>query len=215
MSAAAASLSLETVIQAVGTVTAIQGGRLSVAAHDGVYQAERAVSCLVEPTVHDFVLMAVLPTGPAYVLAVLTRESAGATLSVKGDLRLRPENGRVVLASSEGVSIASSQDVSIAAGKVDVNAVDGVIGFSTLRYVGRFLQAEVEKTKLFGSTLDRVFDRVSETVKRAYRVVEELDQLRAERVDHSASETMRLHGRHTLMTARELVKVDGEQIHMG
>ena len=71
MSAAAASLSLETVIQAVGTVTAIQGGRLSVAAHDGVYQAERAVSCLVEPTVHDFVLMAVLPVIGHMVLRAL------------------------------------------------------------------------------------------------------------------------------------------------
>ena len=215
MSAAAANLSLEAVVQAVGTVTAIHGGRLTVAAHDGVYQAERAVSCLVEPVVRDFVLLAVLPSGPAYVLAVLTREGAGATLSVEGDLRLRPQGGRVVLSSAEGVSIASSQDVSIAAGKVDVNAVDGVIGFSTLRYVGRFLQAEIEKSKLTGGTLDRVLDRVSETVKRAYRVVEELDQLRAERVDHSAKETMRLHGKHTLMTARELVKVDGEQIHMG
>lgn len=215
MSAAAANLSFETVIQAVGTVTAVSGARLSVAAHDGVYQAERAVSCLVEPVPHDFVLMAVLPTGQAYVLAVLTRESGDATLSVEGDLRLRPKNGRVILASSEGVSIASSKDVSVAAGKLDVNAIDGVIGLQQLRYVGRFLQAEIVKSKVLGGTLDRVFDRVSETVKRAYRVVEELDQLKAESIDYSAKETMRLHGKHTLMTARELVKVDGEQIHMG
>jgi hypothetical protein len=30
-----------------------------------------------------------------------------------------------------------------------------------------------------------------------------------------AQHQMRLHARHTLMTARELVKVDADQIHMG
>lgn len=215
MSAAATQLSFENVTQTVGTVTAVHEKRLTISAHDGVYQAERAVSCLVEPIARDFVLMALLPTGQAYVLAVLTRESEGATLSVDGDLRLRPNEGRVILASTEGVTIASSKDVSVAAGSLDVNAVEGVIGMRELRYVGRFLQAKIVNSKLSGGTLDRVFDRISETVKRAYRVVEELDQLRAERVDHTAKETMRLHGKHTVMTARELVKVDGEQIHMG
>jgi Protein of unknown function (DUF3540) len=51
---------------------------------------------------------------------------------------------------------------------------------------------------------------------RSYRTVTEMDQLRAERIDHVAAEqAMNLRGKDTLMTAERLVKVDGEQIHMG
>ena len=45
--------------------------------------------------------------------------------------------------------------------------------------------------------------------------VDGLDQLKAEHVDHSAKKTMNLHGENAVMTARQLVKVDGEQIHVG
>jgi len=57
--------------------------------------------------------------------------------------------------------------------------------------------------------------RFSQRVKNAYRRVEGMDQLRAQHIDHAADKTMSLRGENTLMTAKQLVKVDGEQIHMG
>ena len=119
------------------------------------------------------------------------------------------------LASTEGVHIASSQDVSVVAGQFNVNAVEGVIGLQQLSYVGRLIKSEVEKVKVFAGSVDSWLDRLSQRVKRVYRTVEDLDQLKAGRIDHSAKKTMHLHGQHTLMTAQELVKLDGEQIHMG
>ena len=50
-------------------------------------------------------------------------------------------------------------------------------------------------------------------MKRSYRAVEETDQLRAGQIDYVAKETLSLHGENALLTAEELVKVDGEQIH--
>ena len=37
-------------------------------------------------------------------------------------------------------------------------------------------------------------------VKRSYRIVEEIEQLKAERVDYSAKQMMRLHGEHMVVT---------------
>ena len=68
---------------------------------------------------------------------------------------------------------------------------------------------------LVTETLDSVLDRFSQRVKRSYRTVEETDQLKAERIDYTASSTMSLHGENALVTAEQLVKVDGEQIHLG
>lgn len=204
----------EPIRQLMGTVTTAEPGSWTVRTDEGVHQAGRAVSCLIEPRQGDVVLMTVLADDQALVLAVLTREDDDATLSVAGDLRIRP-GGRVSLASAEGVSIASSKDVSLAAASVDINALHGTVGLQQLHYVGRFVQTEIDKTKLFGSSLDRVFDRITEKVNRAYRTVKELDHLIAERIDYRADKMMRLHGKHTLLTARELVKLDGEQIHMG
>ncbi len=50
---------------------------------------------------------------------------------------------------------------------------------------------------------------------RAYRFVEEMEHVRAGSIDYAARENVRFHGRNALVTAQQLVKMDGEQIHMG
>jgi transglutaminase/protease-like cytokinesis protein 3 len=60
-----------------------------------------------------------------------------------------------------------------------------------------------------------VLERWSQKVKRAYRKVEQIDELRAQNIDYSADQTMSLHSENALVTAEGLVKVDGEQIHLG
>ena len=47
------------------------------------------------------------------------------------------------------------------------------------------------------------------------RVVEECDYLRSGEVDYRADKNMSLRGDNTMVTAKELVKVDGGQIHLG
>ena len=63
--------------------------------------------------------------------------------------------------------------------------------------------------------VDTVMERISQKVKRSYRLVEECDYLRSGEVDYRADKNMSLHGDNTMVTAKELVKVDGGQIHLG
>ncbi len=120
-----------------------------------------------------------------------------------------------MVAAQEGVELVSGSDVSVAAGKLRVNAADGDVVLTRLTFLGTFVRAEIEKVKLFAEHLDSVVDRVAQRVKRSYRSVEESDQVRAARVDYTARETMSLHGENALLTAESLVKIDGEQIHVG
>lgn len=193
------------------------GGAFVVRSGAVEHGAKRAASCLLEPAVGDRVLAVVLGDGSAWVLAVLERtgDAKAATLSLDGDVALRLASGRLDVVTAGGVGVASSGDVGIVAPAVDVRAVDGRLGIERLAVAGKHLLAEIASVKAVAGVIDGVADRISQRVKRAYRFVEELDRLRAKRLDYHTEKTMQLHGENALMTAEKLVKLDGEHIHMG
>jgi hypothetical protein len=180
------------------------------------YEARRATSCLLDPVLGDHVLLAVFGDGRAFVLAVLERTEEGpATASLDRDLTLRVPNGRLDLVAKEGVRIVSTGDVSITSAGIDMKAAEATLSIDRIAVLGRQLLAEVASVKFVAGAVDSVLDRWVQKVKRAYRTVEELDQLRARRVDYTAEKSMHLHAENALVTAGELVKLDGEHIHLG
>lgn len=204
------------VAQEIGVVTQVSGTSLGIRAGTSVYTAGRAKSCLVEPAPGDTVIVAIASSGNAWVLAVLEgREGAGTRLAIEGDLDLRLREGRFTVTAPEGVGVVSGKDVSVVSGKVQVNAVEGGVVLERLSFFSRFVHSEVEKLKSFATTVDRVAERVTELVKRSYRSVEELDRVEARQIDYSADQVMSLRAGSTIVTAEQLVKIDGEQIHVG
>jgi hypothetical protein len=205
---------VETFIES-GTIVRSADGAFSARTEIGEMTAARAASCLVEPTVGDRVLLSVAGD-ECYVLAVLSHEDGAATrLVVDGDLEIHTRKGRLALASPDGIDLVGGKDVSVVAGAFNVNAVTADMVLERLSFLGASLRAEVGKMKLFGGTLDATLDRISHRVKRSFRRVEELDEVRAEQIDYAAGKTLSLKGEQTVMTARGLVKVDGEQVHIG
>jgi hypothetical protein len=216
MNSLAHRLDRSAVVQELGTVVRLDPPSFVVRTEHGSYRALRATSCLVEPRADDLVLVAAAADGRCYVLAVLEREQgAGAELAVDGDLSIAARAGELRLGADDGVKIESGAEVEVTAAKIAVNALEGSVVVGALTYVGKLLQSEVEKVKTFAGSLDMVLDRFSQRVKRSYRSVEEIDQLRAAQVDYVSETTMSLHGKATLVTAERLVKVNGEQIHFG
>jgi hypothetical protein len=213
---AARNVSVELVTQEIGRVVAADGSALRVRAGSGEHAARRALSCLVEPITDDIVLVAQAPNGATYVLAVLEREEGvKATLSTDGDLEIRQRAGRVTIAAQEGIDLIAAKDVSLTGNGLNLNVNEGSVFVQKLSFVGGLVRTEMDKVKVLANTFDAVLDRFSQRVKNAYRTVEETDQLRAERIDYVATSTMSLHAENALVTAEELVKVDGEQIHLG
>jgi hypothetical protein len=201
----------------VGTVRAVEDGAITVLTPDGELDAERAASCLVPAAVGDEVAVLLAGDGRAFVLAVLVRARSGAVdLAVKGDLRISAEGGTCRIQGTEGVAIASEGGtVSLASRLLSLRAAEGNVVVSALTVLASSVLAHTDRAHMAAKALDWVCDRVSSTVKRSYRKVEELDQVRAARIDYRTEQEMCLRSENFLVGARKLAKLDAEQIHIG
>jgi hypothetical protein len=198
------------VYQEFGRVLDVEGTAMTVRTALADVHAKRAASCLLDPAVGDRVLLAVEEGGDAFVLAVLEQKVPGATtVSVEGDLTIRAVGGRVSIAAQEGLELASAAAARILAKAVDVSAIE------SLSLLGGAVQAELGKVKVVASAIEGFFDRVRQHTKYSHRTVEELDQVNARHIDYAAEESAHLRGENTLVTAHHLVKVNGEQVHVG
>jgi len=210
----AKKLNRETVMEAMGSVTRIEGQVFVVQVDGREIRTRRAVSCLIEPELHDCVLVA-SQGNAAYVLAVLEREGGRATMTVEGDLSLSLPNGKLSMVARDGVDLVSPKEINVLAGTLAWHANQLKVTASEVITIASQVVADLASTKLKGGIFDSVFDRISERVKRSYRTVEEIDQVKSKQIDYQASETMSLRSENMVATAKELVKVDGEQIHFG
>lgn len=182
----------------------------------GEFSASRAFSCLVEPVVGDRVLAAGDPQEVLFIIAVLERREPSATrLTVHGDLTLGLPEGRFSIAAAHGVDLVTARDMTVTTSELTVRSPKGSIFFEHLTYMGLRFLAEIEGIKLLGGLFDTVMERISQRVKRSYRTVEESDHVRSGQIDYRAEKNMSLRGQNALVTARELVKIDGDQIHLG
>jgi hypothetical protein len=210
----ARKLEEEAVYQTMGTVVRVEGEIFVVQTERGELRARRATSCLVKPELHDFALVA--GQGRAvYLLAILERESPNAILAADGDLDLHLPAGRMRIAAKEGIDLVSSKNVNLMGDQVGIHANAAKLIANEIVAIGSKVIGELADIHLRGTLFDKVFERVSERVKRSFRRVEEFDQLRAKQLDYSTEETMSLRSANMVATAKELVKVDGEQIHFG
>lgn len=179
------------------------------------FEAERAASCLLKPRIGDEVLVAHLPDRRVFVLSVLRREGAATEIEAEGDLRVQAPKGRVHIASSEGIGMSTPQDISAAAARVDIKAVASAWVSETITVLAKSLVSELERTHVSSGILDSVLGRLSQKAKRVIRVIEETDHLRAGRIDYAVEKSVMIQGENTVLTAKQLVKVDGDQIHLG
>jgi len=198
-----------------GTVKLAEGGAFTVAAESGVVAAKRSFSCLVEPLPRDMVLLFRGASG-CYILAILERHGdQHACLSFEGDADLRLKQGRLRVAAQEGIDLVSAKDTALFSPELSINSVQAEVSIQHLSFFGTFLQGQIEKIKLIGQACDSIFERVSQRVKRCYRWVDEIDQLKAGQLNYLVKKLMSLRGKHSVLTAEEDVRIDGDKILMG
>jgi hypothetical protein len=216
MSAPTRSIKVPESFQDSGTVLRVEGDRVVVQGAAAEFHCRRAVSCVVDPRPDDLVLFAGIASGERYVLAVLERTGDQAAVwSAPGSVTLATPDGQVTVAARDGVNVVTSATVRVTTDAVSVTAREGELAVQALTYVGAAVVASLDDLKLTAQRIDTVAERLSQKLKRAYRSVSELDQLRAEQGDWSFRKTLGLHAANVVATARDLVKVDGDQIHLG
>ncbi|MEM1033433.1 MAG: DUF3540 domain-containing protein [Myxococcota bacterium] len=176
----------------------------------------RAASCLLVPRPGDRVLMTRAPE--PFVLAVLERNDAHtepATLEVEGDMRVRSRGGQLELEGDAGVSVQTRATLELTGRALKVRSEAAEVATEALTAVVRRFRGRLDEAGLVTRTLDTVVERVTQKAARVYRTVTELDQLRARHFDHRADHSARISADNTVVTARQVVKVDGEQVHIG
>lgn len=107
------------------------------------------------------------------------------------------------------------QGLSLDAPHLRINAEDADCRVDRLQYQGQEAVTTVLSIRVIGRVYEAVMDRLVHLSKTAFRMTEDVEHLRAGRIDYEAAETARLHGKNTVVTAKEIVKVDAKQIHMG
>ncbi|MEM9695152.1 MAG: DUF3540 domain-containing protein [Myxococcota bacterium] len=214
MSIATAPTPRDEVFQETATVVAKNDVGFVVVAGDLHLDANRARGCLMAPEVGDRVLLATSHEGVSWVLTVLDRETeTPTTVEVEGDLNLRSE-GRMSLVG-RGLALFSSDDLTAAAGRLELRALRGSVAIEQIGVVADALVSKVDEVRSTSKTVDWAVGRLTQRLERSFRRVAELDHLRAKQIDHSAEQLMSLRSDTAVVTAEQLVKVDGKQIHLG
>jgi hypothetical protein len=190
------------VSEATGSVIATSGDTVRVWTGNMTLDAKRAFSCLVAPEEGDRVLLARAGESGHFVIAVLERPDGGCVRIVpEGDIAFDVRSGRLSVSAAEGIDLVSAGTLSFSADRVDARAREGNLVLGKVRLIAR--------------AVDAVLERLYQSTRRSFRTVQEVDHLRAGQIDHAANGLARLHGEFTLVTARELVKTEGKQIHLG
>jgi Protein of unknown function (DUF3540) len=214
---AARKLKARSVWQEFGEVIAIKPSCFRVLTSMGEFDATRAVGCLVEPEMGDRVLVVSEEDGESFILSVLSRQDTRTTnISVaEGDLVMRATQGQVIIAGQTGVDVLTGGTANIAASAVEVRAARGKFAVLWLETLSETVKAELGRVKLAAEAFDSVLGRFSQRAKRSYRTVEEIDQVRANQIDYAAEGNARIKGENALLTATDVAKINGEQVHLG
>jgi hypothetical protein len=179
-------------------------------------EARRAASCLLAPAAGDRIVAAI-SGDEVFVLGVLERSDRSASaielghgvtidvdesqsVSIRGAGDLHLHGSRSVTATSEEVRIHAGR-ASLIAKKVEA--------------VGLSLESSFDHVRQLGRVVEILADEVSSRLKRSFRFVSEIDQTRAHIVDVRAEGHVNIHGENTSVTARQIAKIDSNQIHIG
>jgi hypothetical protein len=177
--------------------------------------AKRAASCLLEPAPGDRVWVVGQSGEGFFVIAVLERATATETkLLLDGDVTLAA-SGRMTLSAPEGIGLTTAGKLELQADELDVGARSGRVVLERAAVVASSLLAHLRKSTVVGQALETLVERVTQHSKTSYRSISELDHVHAAILDYRADGLASVHGKQTLMSAHELVKLDGGQIHLG
>lgn len=202
-------------IYCAGQVIAIGPEGFAVRGEAGVLGARRAASCLLSPEMGDTVLVGGDNTERVYIIAVLERaNSSPMRLSVEGDLQVTA-GGTLSIDGRTGLTLSTPEHCVLAADELTVRGSRATLLIEKLCAIGSEIGVTVARLRFVGHVMESLVDRFMLTAKQSLRVVEGTDQLRSGSIDYRAKQTMNLHGRNFLASAKELVKVDGSQIHLG
>lgn len=176
----------------------------------------RAASCPLAPAVGDRVWVVGEAAGSLYALAVLerARPSEPATLAFAGDVAITA-GGRLTLHAADGLDLATPAAATVSADELHVQARKGTAALEELSIFARRVLASLARLTHVGQVLELFVDRVTQRSQHSMRAIEGIDHTSAQTIDYRAERTAHVRAEHAIVDGKELVKLDGGQIHLG
>ncbi len=192
-----------------GTVLRTQDSLFAVAAQQGELACEQAVSCLVRPQPGDRVLVSQDQEEGSYILAVLSHgdNRRETDIEFRGDVNVRVREGSLCLAAEDKLECTGEHYA--------VYAQSGEIAVARLSVLGRVIQWQAKKVLAVAESVEQVFRSLTQRLKESQRFVEEHEDVQCGSARHLVEETLTMQAKNINHTADEVVKVDGEQVHLG
>jgi len=206
----------DNVIQEYGTVIQQKDNNFTVQTDAGTWHAKPALSCLLQPEIEDKVLILAHPRQPAYILAVLERNSnTPSQLLFENDVTFKTNNGKLNFAAQDGLNLVTASTVEIVSSKLKIHSQHANITINRVSFFGNLLESQIQNIKLIATTIDSICKRFTQKINRSYRTIEEAEHITADRFTCDAKTFLSLKGKYSTITAKEDVKIDGERIHIG
>jgi len=196
-------------------IVACDGHEAWIASDGATHRATIAFGCLVRPEAGDRVLVTEAD-GAIWVLSVLERRSAAPPrLWTDGDLEIVSARGDVRMMAGAAVDIDGATSVRATAPEIGLHAGLAHFVLDEVVHVGRRITWYVARLRSVGQVVETFAEHLLARATRSDRLIAESDQVRAGDIDHRAEGTLQLQADTTFVTAKTLVRMDADQIHMG
>lgn len=198
-----------------GRVKGVAGASILVEMDGAVVNAAQAVSCLVKPQTDDKVLLSRCGED-CHVIAVLERQAdTSVSLEFPGDVRLQLPKGRLDIASSSGINLASTETLRLVAARTQVMSRSLALDAGEIRSHSQTLQAQTGRARLIADSIDTIGKRISQHADSLVRRIEGIESLHVGALVQHIRKAWTSHSQTSVLTARQDVRIDAERIHMG
>lgn len=201
-----------------GRILQDDGAVFTVDTEFGPVNARKAAACLVRPGTGDEVLLSMDESGRCYILSVLEQalDNNGATeLDFEGQVNMNVRQGGLTIHTDEDLSLVSEQRAVIASDEIAISASRGRAFIDKMSLVGRTFSSQVETIRSAGLVLEQTFSRLTQRLENAFRFIKDHEEVQTNTTRYLVDDLLALHTKNTDLTSEEVVKVTGDQIHLG
>ncbi|WP_027183037.1 DUF3540 domain-containing protein [Desulfovibrio inopinatus] len=182
----------------------------------GAISAQQAAGCLLRPAPGDMVLVSLDASGLSFILSVLRRHESNQNqehLAFENDLTICARN--IVLSADKSSCLVSGEENTLVSRKLSMVAEEAEAHLERTSFFGRFFSAQTNTITVVAKAMEHVVSAFTQRLKNAVKLVEEHDEVQANTARHLTKETLTMHSRNAVHVAEEMVKIDGDQVHLG
>ena len=182
-----------------GVVLRVVGESLEALVDGTIVTALRAPGCLPDPKEGDTVLLFFgAGASPVATTVLASSQEGGRTMSFPG-----------------GIRITSDREIHLSSPRFRGVFADFSLSAGTLSLSGELLSLAGKKIVQTGQMLERVAGWLFDRAESSVREIETLDRHVAGATQIVSESVVSVDSESTILSSRDLVKIDGDQVHLG